>query len=138
MRPGIAIFRAFLWLPFGLEDGVADFYAVGDGENSRRLALPSVFKQHRPVRGERLLHCSIIKELAHVLHRYAARRSFFILEPEHAQRAGADVEPRLSLLFIQQVDDVKLEAFLLFLAYESDGRAAFFVAQQRVNAVVML
>src|SRR6185369_9360124 len=101
MRLGVAISSAFLWLAFGLEDGVADFYAVGDREDSRLLALPSVFKQHRPVRSERLLNCSIIKELAHVFHRNAARKPFFILEPEHAERAGADKEPRLPLLFIQ-------------------------------------
>jgi hypothetical protein len=128
-----------LWLPFGvLENRVADFDAVGDREDARLLALPAIFQQHGPVWRKGLLHCSIIEKFAGVLYGSATRSTFFILQPKHAKRSGADIKTRLSLLFINQVDYVKLEPFLLFFADERDSRTAFLVTQQGIDAVVML
>ena len=128
-----------VWLTFGvLENGVADFDAVGDREDARLLAFPSVFRQHDPVRRKRLLHCSIIKEFAGVLYGSATRIALFILQPKHAQRSGADVVPSLPFFFVEQVYDEKIEPFLLLLPDESYRRTALFVAQQRVDTVVML
>src|SRR6185369_4590809 len=120
------------------EDGVADFDAVGDREHVRHLAFAPVFQQHNPVRRECLLYDSIIEEFAGVFHGYSARRTFLIFEPEHAQRAGADVKTCLSLLFIDQIDDVKLKSFLLLFALKRNRGTAFFVTQQRIETVLML
>src|SRR3982750_3557016 len=90
-------------LTFGVfEDGVADSDAVGDREYARLLAFAPVFQQHNAVRCERLLYHSIVQELPGVFHRNATRKSFFILEPKHAQRSSADVKACLALLFVSQ------------------------------------
>src|SRR5678815_1810316 len=73
-----------------------------------------------------------------VFHRNASRRTFLILEPKHTQRTDADEKPCLSFFFVDQIDNVELEPFLLLFARETDRGAAFFVAQQGVKAVVML
>src|SRR5829696_9845580 len=135
----ICAFCAFLWLAFGaFENGVADFDAVSDCKDARLLALPAIFHQHYPVRRKGLLHCPVIEEFAGIFDGSGAGSTFLILQPQHTKRLGTDIKAGLALLFVEEVNDVKLEAFLLILANERNRRAAFFVTQQGVDAVMML
>src|SRR5215213_9972069 len=121
-----------------LEDGIADFHAVGYVKDAGLLALAAVFKQQCPVRHERLLHRSVIQEFLCVFHGSAPGIALFVLQPEHAQRSGADVITRLSLVLIGQVDHEQVETFLLIFPDQRDRRATLFVTQQRIDAVMML
>ena len=112
-----------------LENGIGDLHAIGDGEHARYLAFAAVDAQNDAVGHERLLHDAVIEKLPRVLHRDAAGRAFVIFQPEDAQRTRADVEARLALLFIGEVDDVEVETFLLLAADESYRRATLFVTQ---------
>src|SRR6185369_2477398 len=139
---GEAINILLLWsktLAFGvLEDGVADFGAVGDRQDANFLALASVLQQDGAIWRESLLNGPIIEEFARVFYGSATRIPFFVLEPEHSQRFGADVKTSFSFFLINQVNYEKIQSFLLVLADKRDSRTAFLVTQQGVDTVVML
>src|SRR6185436_3905563 len=106
------------------------FNAVGYGENAGLLALATVLKQHDAIWHQCLLDSAIIQKFSLVFGRHAARKTFFVLQPKHPERSGADVVTSLSLLFIEQIDHVKIETFLGVLTDQTDGETTLFVAQQ--------
>ena len=121
-----------------LEDGIADFGAVGNRQDANFLALAPVFQQDCAIWREGLLNRSIIEEFARVFYGSTTRIPFFVLKPQHAERFSTDVKTSFSFFLINQINYEEIESFLLVLADKRDSRTAFLVAQQGVDTVVML
>ena len=109
-------------LRFGtLKNGIVYFDAVGHGHDARFDAVAAILSQDGAIRHEGALGPAIIVELAHELHRLAARRRwFFILKPENAIAFRANVIPGRLLVFVYQVKDIQIQSLLLFLAYHGE------------------